>query len=265
MHRKHPEFVWFLKRTFLLFLCAFTPLASRPLSRADLPWWQHRFEQKAAALASRPPRLVFYGDSIMQYLESTTPFDYRGVWDHYYGGRDAVNLGFKGDPTSALIWRLDNGEAAGIQPRLAIVLIGANNFGRLHWPADETVAAIEKTVALIHQKLPQTRILLLGVLPSGRSAWVHQSQVATNRALAAYYGTGEYPFVIYRDVSGIFEHGGVLDTSLFIDPHLTPPDPPLHPSPEGWRRIAARIEPDVARAMGDAPREPMRPLDLFGR
>ena len=250
-----------------VWLMAAAPLSSTPIDRNYLPWWQHRLAAKANELRAHPPRLVFYGDSIFQYLESGPQdrFNFAPVWDHYYAGRDAANLGFKGDPTSSLIWRLDHGEAEGINPRLAILLIGANNFGKLHWSAPDTVQAIEQTVTLIEQRLPHTHILLLGVLPSQRSAWVDQSTGFTNRALAARYGAGQDPAVSYVDVSPVLERDGKPDLSLYLDPDLTPPDPPLHPNPEGWRRIAARIEPLVARFMGDAPRPPMPPVDRFGR
>jgi len=247
-------------------LAAAAPEAAQPIGRGALPWWQTRFKQKAAELALSRPQLVFYGDSIMQNLErdAADRFDYQPVWQHYYGGRGAIDLGFKGDPTSALIWRLQHGEAEGIAPKLAILLIGANNFGKLHWSARDTVTGIEATVTLIHAKLPRTHIILLGVLPSKRSAWVDQSTIIANRALAARFGGGRDPMLSYIDVTPLFERHGALDTSLFIDPLLTLPDPPLHPSPEGWRRIAAAIEPAVARALGDAPRPPMAPVGVYG-
>ena len=252
---------------FWLAAAAHAPLATIPIDRNSLPWWQHRFAAKQAELAARPPRLVFYGDSIMQFLEqgSADRFDYQPVWQHYYGGRDAVDLGFKGDPTSSLIWRLLHGETAHMQPRLAIVLIGANNFGKLHWSSADTVAGVQKTVAIIEHKLPHTHILLLGVLPSLRSDWVSQSTQTTNQALDALYGQNQDPAVTFLDVGPIFLRAGRFDVSLFIDPLLSPPDPPLHPSPEGWRRIAARIEPIVAKYLGDRPRPPMQQLDIYGR
>ncbi len=250
-----------------LWLAAAAPLAAVPIGRGSLPWWQHRFDAKARELAAHPPRLVFYGDSIMAYLEQgpSDRFDYQQVWQHYYGGRDAVELGFKGDPTSALIWRLLHGEADHIDPRLAIVLIGANDFGKLHWSAPDTVMGVEKTITIIEQKLPHTHILLLAVLPSQRSAWITAATNTANRALAAHYAGGQDPAVTYRDVGYLFATKGHLDTSLFIDPHLTPPDPPLHPSPEGWRRIAEAIEPVVAQYMGDTPRARMQPVNVLGR
>ena len=111
--------------------------ASLPLSRADLPWWRARLAQKAAELRAAPRvDLVWYGDSITQDWERKGPApwgDFAPVWQHYYGGRHALDMGFNGDATSHLLWRIENGEAAGIHPRVAVVLIGANNFGHLHW------------------------------------------------------------------------------------------------------------------------------------
>jgi lysophospholipase L1-like esterase len=230
-------------------------LASVPLSRMDLPWWRARFALKAAELRQEPVELVFYGDSITQNFEQDGPEPWRAfrpVWEHFYGGRHAINLGFKGDTTSHLLWRIENGEASGIHPKAAIVLIGANNFGRLHWPAMETEAGIEKIIGQLRARLPSTHILLLGVLPSIRSAWVDSNTVELNRALAQRYrGGSEATFI---DVSGLFMKNGQVDAGDFIDPHLTPPDPPLHPTAQMQARIAAAIEPTLSAWLGDRPR-----------
>jgi lysophospholipase L1-like esterase len=151
-----------------------------------------------------------------------------------------------------LLWRIENGEAANIHPRAAVVLIGANNFGRVHWPAPQTEAGIEKIVAELRQRLPGTHILLLGVLPSIRSPWVDSNTVALNQALARRYrGGSEATFV---DASAIFLTNGRVDAADFIDPKLTPPDPPLHPTAQAQARIAALIEPVLSFWLGERPR-----------
>ncbi len=86
-----------------------TILAATPISRLDLPWWKHRFEAKQHRLHDGPVKLVFYGDSITQDWEHGGPpawDDFAPIWQHFYGGRDAVNLGFKGDTTASLLWRV---------------------------------------------------------------------------------------------------------------------------------------------------------------
>jgi lysophospholipase L1-like esterase len=235
--------------------------AATPLSRMDLPWWKTRFEAVQARIHEGHVGLLLLGDSITQYWEHDGPEpwrDFRPAWEHFYGGRDAVNMGFTGDTTAHLLWRLTHGELDGISPKAAIILIGANNFGRVHWPAEDTLTGIEADVAAVRQRLPNTKILLLSVLPSERSPWVSAQTEAVNRMLAARFGDGREPMVTFLDVTGVFMRDGRLDRDLFLDPKLSPPAPPLHPSAEGQARLAAAVEPTLARLLGDAPRPAMQ-------
>jgi lysophospholipase L1-like esterase len=243
----------------LLLLCGAAPslhivLAATPISRMNLRWWHDRFEEKQAALHKGRVDLVFYGDSITQDYETSGPPDWRDfvpVWQRFYGDRHAVNLGFKGDATSHLLWRIENGEASGIEPKVAVILIGANNLGRLHWSAEDTVTGIDAIVTQLRHRLPRTKLLLLGVLPSERSAWVTETTEAINKVLAERYAGGSAGDVTFVDVGHVFMKGGRLDRDLFLDPKLTPPDPPLHPTAEGQQRMAEAIEPTLAKLMGD--------------
>ena len=231
------------------------PMAATPISRMDLAWWRQRHAAKLEELRSRPVDLIFLGDSITQDYERSGPEPWRDfvpVWQRFYGDRNAVNLGFTGDATAHLLWRIENGEVAGIAPKVAVILIGANNLGRLHWSVDDTVTGIDAIVQQLRHRLPQTRLLLLGVLPSERNAWVTESTAAINSALAARYRRGGD--VTYLDVGQVFMRNGRLDTDLFFDPKLTPPEPPLHPSAEGQALMAAAIEPTLAAMLGDKPR-----------
>ena len=179
------------------------------------------------------------------------PPDWRAfapVWERFYGKRNAVNLGYNGDTTASLIWRLRNGEADGIAPRAAVVLIGANNLGRVHWPAPDTVAGIQTILDEIKRRLPATRVLLLGVLPSDRNEWATRTTGEINRALAARFPKGHA--VTYFDAGHVFMRGGRLNRDLFYDPLLRPPAAPLHPTAEGMALLAAAIEPTLVRLLG---------------
>ena len=229
-----------------------TVLATTPIARLDLPWWRARHAEKLAELREKHPQVIFLGDSITQQWERTGPpdmLDFVPVWKEFYGDRNAVNLGFNGDTTASLIWRIRNGETDGISPKLAVVLIGANNLGRVHWSAEDTVAGIDTIIGDLRHRLPNTKILLLGVLPSDRSAWVDETTVAINRMLAERFG--HRADVTYLDVTGVFVKGGKLDHGLYLDPRLNPPEPALHPSAQGQALMAAAMEPDVARLLGD--------------
>jgi lysophospholipase L1-like esterase len=240
-----------------LMAAARRPLAAEPIARLETAWWRERHHAKLAELKAHPPELLFLGDSITQNYEKSGPpawQDFRPVWERFYGGRRAVNLGFSGDATSHLLWRMMNGELDGIAPKAAVILIGANNLGRLHWPAEDDILGIRAVVDEARRRLPRTKLLLLGVLPSIRSAWASETTVAINRSLAAIYGAGAVADVTYRDLGGLFLRDGRVDAAQFYDPLLMPPEPPLHPTAQAQARMAAACEPVLAQLLGDRSR-----------
>ena len=233
---------------------AATVLAATPIARLDLKWWKDRHQAKLDELRRARPNLIFLGDSITQDWERDGPEDWRNfvpAWRRFYGDRNAVNLGFGGDTTSSLLWRVRNGEIDGIAPKVAVILIGANNLGRLHWSAEDTVTGIETIVVEVRRRLPSTRILLLGVLPSERSDWTTETTWTINRGLDAKFSDDKV--VTFLDVGHVFMRGPKLNRDLYYDPKLNPPQPPLHPSAQGQALMAEAMEPVLAGLMGDKP------------
>ncbi len=231
-----------------------TILAATPIARTDLPWWRERHEAKLRELAQAKPELIFLGDSITEDWERAGPPEWRDfapVWQRYYGDRHAVNLGFKGDTTASLLWRIRNGEVSGIAPKAAVVLIGANNLGKVHWSAEDTVSGINTIIGDLHQRLPATKILLLAVLPSERSPWVTETTKQINRMLAERYKGDQS--VAFLDLTALFMRNGAPNPGLFLDAKLTPPDPLLHPSAQGQALMAQAMEPVLANMLGDRP------------
>ena len=231
-----------------------TILAATPIARTDLPWWRARHEAKLKEVAQAKPELIFLGDSITEDWEHAGPpewKDFAPVWQRFYGDRHAVNLGFKGDTTASLLWRIRNGEVAGIAPKAAVILIGANNLGRVHWSAEDTVAGIDAIITELHHRLPATKILLLAVLPSERSEWITETTNQINQMLGERYKGDKS--VSFLDLTALFMRNGKLNRDLFLDPKLTPPDPPLHPSAQGQALMAKAMEPVLANMLDDRP------------
>jgi lysophospholipase L1-like esterase len=231
-----------------------TILAATPIARIDLAWWRARHEAKLKEVAQSKPELVFLGDSITQDWEWSGPPEWRDfapAWQRFYGDRHAVNLGFKGDTTASLLWRIRNGEVAGIAPKAAVVLIGANNLGKAHWSAEDTVIGIDTVIDELRRRLPTAKILLLGVLPSERSAWVTETTGEINRMLAQHYKDARS--VAFLDLTALFMRNGVLNHELFFDSKLTPPDPLLHPTAQGQALMAKAMEPVLVNMLGDRP------------
>lgn len=220
-------------------------LAAVPIGRMDLPWWRRRFLATLQQVRHSRPELVWLGDSITQNWERTGPqpwADYQPIWQREYGRYQALNLGFIGDTTASVLWRLDHGQVDGIDPRVVIVLIGANNLGRPHWGADLTVPGIEAVVNKLRQLLPRSRVLLLGVLPSKRSAWISEQTANINAALAQRYAHSEH--VRFADVGHVLLGAdGQPDPQLYLEGHTAHPGVLLHPDAQGMERIAQAIAP----------------------
>jgi lysophospholipase L1-like esterase len=240
-------------------------LATAPISREDLPWWRERFDRSLERVRQGHVDLVWLGDSITQNWELSGPepfSNYRPAWNRFYGDRRAVNMGFRGDTTANVIWRLDHGEVAGLSPRALVLLIGANNFGHVHWDAAKSLAGINSIIHILREKLPNTQILLLAVLPSERSPWITQNTEALNAMLAASYR--DRPYVTFMNVGGLFYQDGHLNRGLYLDPHqavmashapgattATVNSVALHPDAQGMAQIAETIEPTLHKLMGD--------------
>ena len=201
------------------------PVAATPISRLETPWWRARHEAKLAEIRSRRVDLVWLGDSITQDWELQGPEEWRQfvpVWDRFYGGRNAVNLGFGGDSTAHLLWRMTNGELEGLRPKAAVVLIGANNMGRVRWTALQTIAGIQAVVDEARRRLPGAKIVLVSVLPSIRNKYVTRTTEIVNAELAIPVYGGAVPGVTWVDVTRLFLRDGAVDRTQFFDDHLVP-------------------------------------------
>jgi lysophospholipase L1-like esterase len=193
-----------IKVAMLLLLAALLPaqvatgpepalLRAGPIGRLDELNWKARHEAKLLEASSRPVHLVLLGDSITANYELAGPGplrDYSGVWQRYYADRYTLNLGFSGDGTRSLLWRMMHGEIDSIEPKGAVVLVGTKDIGWLHKIVADTVAGIDAVVAELHFRLPAVKILLVGLLPSDRGTWAQQATAAISSTLASHYGDG---------------------------------------------------------------------------
>ena len=220
-------------------------------------WWADRHKVIVAGLAGHADtQLLLIGDSITNNYDKAKPTNenFQPIWQQYYAPRKALNLGFSGDTTANVLWRLDHGEVDGLHPKVAVLLIGTNNTGFLHETAEQTDAGIDAVIVDLEHHLPKTKILLLGILPTRLPSKDENFDV--NSYLGARYAGGKDQQVTYLDIGVIFYQGGSLNDSLFYDPYLTPPRASLHPNTQGQRMMASAIEPAVARLMGDTPIKP---------
>jgi len=219
-----------------------------PLPQAKAGWIR-RHEDKVAEAKQRAGRveLLFVGDSITQNYEHTDPEPYLNfgpVWDELFAPHVAMNLGFGGDRTYNVLWRLEHGEVDGLSPKDIVLLIGTNNLLESHMEpggesADQVSAGILAVVAELHRRMPAARVLVLSILPTGFGAERNGKAEAANAQVRAALAKLEY--ARYLDVSGIFLDGKRVRESLFYDGRIAPGSAALHPTAEGQRAMAEAV------------------------
>jgi lysophospholipase L1-like esterase len=210
-----------------------------PTSKS-LAWWQQRHEAMNARVKQGNVDLIFIGDSITQRWET----DGKDVWQKCYGKRNAINLGIGGDQTSHVLWRLNHGNIDGISPKLAVIMIGTNNVGRRLLQTSAQVAeGVKAIVEQVRQKLPQTKILLLGIFPRGadKNDPARQINVKANEIISKL---ADEQSIFYLDISPrLLAADGTLSKDIMPDL--------LHPNAKGYEIWAEAIEPMVAKLMGE--------------
>lgn len=240
--------------------------AIHAVSRMQTQWWRERFLRKQHHIRHTACDLVWFGDSITHNWERHGPpawQDFAPVWRAYYGDRRAINLGFRGDDTRNLLWRLMHGELDFHNtPRVFIVMIGVNNLGHLGQCAGQAAGGIRRIVERIHHAFPDTPLILPGVLPSLRSAWVTSQTTRLNHMLRTY-AAPRGRWLHYIDLAPCLQTGGKVDASLFMDPLLSPPGLPLHPCAMAQARIARHLEPLICRLLGDYPHHLLPPRAAY--
>ena len=176
--------------------------------------------------------LLFLGDSITD--------DYRkipGAWAFFeerYGKDHPANFGIDGDRTQHLLFRILNGECDHIAPKVAVILIGTNNTGE---DSPEAIAkGIKACVDATRQKLPTTRVLLLGLFPRGGSPENNDKRkiiLRVNQLIAPLDNGDSVRFLNLYDK--FLEPDGTLSKDVMYDS--------LHPSLRGYHIWADAMQP----------------------
>ena len=194
-----------------------------------------------------PIGVLFLGDSITQGWTKAPH-----VWEHYYGKLQPANFGIGGDQTQHVIWRIENGELDGINPKVVVLMLGTNNTSA-HTTA-EIAAADRKIVGLIQARIPGAKVLVLAVFPRGARKDKEGNITATAVADAAKR------MEIIRGVNAELarlDNGGTvrfLDiNAVFVGqdgkiPFAIMPDQ-LHPNAAGYQLWAEAMQPTLTAMM----------------
>ena len=194
-------------------------------------WWMPRHEAKLTENGRETAEVLFIGDSITHEWETTG----KAVADNYFSEFSVFNIGFSGDRTENVLWRIHHGELDGINPALAVLMIGTNNTGHRQDPPQCTARGIQMILEEFRERLPEMKVLLLGIFPRGKTP-DHDLRQINDRVNILLKSMNDGEHIFYHNINTAFlDENGILPESLMPDG--------LHPNEEGYRIWAQALLP----------------------
>lgn len=205
-------------------------------------WWTKRHEDKLAEARQlgKNAQIVFIGDSITHNWEK----EGLPVWNRVYKPLGALDLGFGGDRTENVLWRLQHGEVDGLDPKVAVLMFGTNNTGHRQEDPRTTAAGIKRNIEELQQRLPNTRILLLAIFPRGEKPddRLRQINEQVNTIIA---GFADNQKVFFANINQAFlQPDGTLSRDIMPDL--------LHPNEQGYEIWAKAMAPELKKLLPEA-------------
>jgi cephalosporin-C deacetylase len=234
-----------------------TPPAARPVPRPD----QNSMLAHAELLEKRKKGRIdvyFLGDSITRRW-GTSDEQYGTFlenWRQNFHGWNAANFGWGGDTTQNILWRLENGELDGVNPRVIVLMAGTNNVGRTspQGPEDPRAAdvprGIKAIIDLCRRKAPGATIILMGITPRNDNMAVMPIIDEINRRIARFADGKRVRYVNLND--RLADGGGRLYEGM------TNRDM-LHLDVKGYQVWADALKPILTKLLGPPAKEDHAP------
>jgi len=223
-------------------------------------WQEKRHLECLSAAKNGGAKVVFLGDSITQFWENRD----RGlpVWKKFYAEGDykALNLGFCGDLTQNVIWRItEGGELDGYKAKCIVLTIGTNNASRFLFddePVLDMILGIRRILEIVREKQPQAVVVLHPIFPrqyddSEKSVFRVRNNAVNKEILK--FADGEHVF--WCDFNDqLLTAAGTLSPEIAADQ--------LHPGRLGYEIWHAAVRPYIDYALSDG-KLPL-PVNRFG-
>ncbi|MCL2006415.1 MAG: GDSL-type esterase/lipase family protein [Planctomycetaceae bacterium] len=207
--------------------------ALESIDRKD-DWWVKRHAENVEKMNQGDIEFLLIGDSITHAWDN-----HRELYDKHFGEFKPINLGFSGDQTAHVLWRLDHLPLDKITPKVAMLMIGTNNIGHAVGsnPA-ETAEGIVAIVKKLQRQYPRLQIIVLAVFPRDEQPDGNLRQRVNEINAALPELLREEKNVELLDINaGFLDADGTLPKRIMDDF--------LHPGREGYEYWGNRIEPVI--------------------
>ena len=113
--------------------------------------------------------IYFEGDSITRRWRATDYPELLANWKQNFFGWNAADFGWGADTTRNILWRLENGELNGVNPKVIVLLAGTNDLTDPAAAASDPIANVTRRIRtilrVIEAKAPEATVILMGIFP----------------------------------------------------------------------------------------------------
>jgi lysophospholipase L1-like esterase len=220
-------------------------LASQPVPRTDANSLLAHEQLVRKAKQGRID-VFFVGDSITRRWGAADP-QYRPLlenWKTNFFGWNAANFGWGADRIENILWRLQNGELDGVNPKVIVVLAGINNVGA-EPGSPEKVADITRGLKAIvdvcQAKAPNATLIMTALFPRNDNPAAIPTINPINLNLAHLADGKKVRYLNINDK--------LADSNGRFFPGMVNPDQ-LHPTLRAYQVWADALKPIFTELMG---------------
>jgi len=228
-------------------LAALSACASATTHAPCPPWNENvRIAHEQLVAKARTPGtridLYFLGDSITRRWGALDYPEYLAHFQKSFHGWNAGDFGWGGDSTHNILWRIQNGELDGVNPKVIVLLAGTNNIGDKPQPgaAADAVEGIAAILETCKAKAPGATIVLMAVLPRNDNLESNRIVSEVNRRIVKF---ADGKTVRWLDIGDqLADKDGKLHEGMTVDN--------LHLTVKGYEIWAKNLKPILTELLG---------------
>jgi len=231
-----------------------TPSAVQPMARTDANS-KTAHEQLVQKAKQGRIDVYFTGDSITRRWGATDYPAFLENWKQNFYGWNAANFGWGGDTVQNVLWRLQNGELDGVNPKVIVIMAGTNNVGDVRRTGgddakvDEVCKGLKAVLATCREKAPKAVVILMEITPRKDNPAAAATIDQINANLARLADGKVLRFLNINDK--------LADTEGKLREGMSPDR--LHLSVEGYQVWADALKPVLKEILGPPAKEDHAP------
>jgi lysophospholipase L1-like esterase len=200
--------------------------------------------------------IYFEGDSITRRWGATDYPQLLANWKENFFGWNAADFGWGADTIQNILWRLNNGELDGVNPKVIVLLAGTNNVGRTVQPGTDDAKVADVTngfravMNAMRVKAPSATLILMAIFPRNDNIAVMPTINKINDNISKFADGRQVRFL---NINGKLadKNGKLFDGMMNSDG--------LHPAIKGYQVWADALKPLFTELLGPPKKEDHAP------